>query len=134
MTVLIIFLLVVMITIYLISTLLVLLRKFKNIYKQRFSTRTFYSLVAFYIISKMILCTVLLIEILSQIPNQWDTLKGEDIEIVLKNSIVLADMSIIELFLVALYLYLKVCFISMGKEQNVVNIYYYTFHIRYTEN
>ena len=62
----------------------------------------------------MILCSILLIHIITEIPK-WENIKGEDIEIVLKNSIQLADLTILQLFFFALYYYLKLCFLAMDK-------------------
>lgn len=78
-TVLLVFLLVVIIAIYLVSTLLVLVRKFGNIIKSRPSTKVYYSIVIIYIITKLVLCAILMIRILSEMPNQYENLKGEDI-------------------------------------------------------
>jgi hypothetical protein len=76
--VLLVFLWVVIIAIYLLTLLLVFVRKFKHIFSSRRSTKVYYSVVLLYIISKMILCSILLIHIISQIP-QWSNIKGEDI-------------------------------------------------------
>jgi hypothetical protein len=77
-TVLLVFLWVVIIAIYLITLLLVFFRKFRNIFKSRRSSKVYYSVVLLYIASKTILCSILLIHIITEIPK-WENIKGEDI-------------------------------------------------------
>lgn len=68
-TVLLVFLWVVTIAIYLITLLLIFFRKFRSIFKSRRSTKVYYSVVLVYIASKMILCAILLIHIISEMPK-----------------------------------------------------------------
>jgi len=49
--------------------LLIFFRKFKNIFKARSSTKVYYSVVFFYIASKLILCAILIVRILAEMPN-----------------------------------------------------------------
>jgi len=98
--VLILFIEVVIISIYLISLSLVMARRAKRL--MGLHNRKYYLAVVFYLGSKLILCAILVLRIIIGIPNQWTDLDANFIEIVIKNGIVLADLSIIELFLTAL--------------------------------
>lgn len=71
--------------------------------------RKYYSLVLFYIASKLVLCAVLLVQVVVGMANDWDNIQPQQVELIIKAAIVLADLAIIELFLVALETYLSHC-------------------------
>lgn len=64
-------------------------------------------MILIYISIKIIICVILLIPILAGISAEWEDLKPSYIEIMLKNSIILGDLCVIELFLIALEYYLS---------------------------
>lgn len=99
---------IVIIVIYLISLLLVVIRRAKRLIELR--NRKYYLAVAFYIASKLILCSILIMEIIVGIANDWKDLKSEQIELIIKTGLILADFSIIELFLISLETYFVLCF------------------------
>lgn len=88
--------------------LFIMIRKVKSIMKT--SIKTYYVTVSFYVITKMVLCTVIMVYILKDTPNQWTNVESEQVEKIFKSGLVLADLSIVLLFLVAMEYYLRLCF------------------------
>ena len=107
-TVLILFVEVVIISIYLISLALVVVRRAKKLFELH--NRKYYLAVVFYIASKLVLCAILVLRIIIGIPEEWKNLEGRFVEIIVKTAITLADFSIIVLFLVALEIYFALYF------------------------
>jgi hypothetical protein len=98
-TILIIFVEMVIAVIYLISLLLVVIRRAKKLIQLR--NRIYYLIIAFYIVTKLLLCSILIIEIIAGIPEE-DNITAADIEKLFITGLVLADFSITELFLISL--------------------------------
>lgn len=76
--------------------------------------RKYYLVIAFYIASKLILCLVLLVQIVVGMANQWTNIDPDQFELLIKTSLVLANFSVVELFLVALEIYLTHCFSAIS--------------------
>lgn len=84
-----IFLVVMLITFYLISLGFVLGRKALRLLHCR--CRKYYLIVLFYVLTKMTICGILSIQIAVGIPNQWADLGEAHVEMLFKNAIVLGD-------------------------------------------
>ena len=104
-TVLILFLGLVIVFIYLVALLLIVVRRAKKLIELH--NRRYYFIIAFYIITKIIVCIVLGIEIIVGITSNWVNLSATQIEAMVKTAIVLADLCVIELFLISLEYYFK---------------------------
>ena len=68
-TVLIIFVEVVIVSIYLISLTLVVVRRAKKLFELH--NRKYYVAIVFYIISKLVLCAIIVLRIIIGIPQEW---------------------------------------------------------------
>jgi len=99
-TVLILFLALVIIFIYLIALLLIVIRRAKKLIELH--NRKYYFFIAFYIVTKIIVCIILGIEIIVGMASNWVNLSAAEIESMIKTAIVLANLSVIELFLISL--------------------------------
>lgn len=99
-TILILFIEIVIIVIYLIILLLIVVKNAKKFLQMQ--SRNYYLIVTFYIVSKLIICGILIVQIIVGIANQWTNIEPNSVEVMIKVGIVLADLSIIELFLTAL--------------------------------
>lgn len=104
-TVLMLFVGLVMVFIYLMVMLLVVVRRAKKLIELH--NRRYYLVITFYIVSKLIVCSILGIEVIVGMTSNWENLSGAQIETLIKTALVLADMSIIELFLISLENYFK---------------------------
>lgn len=104
-TVLILFLALVIVFIYLIALLLIVIRRAKKLIELH--NRRYYFFIAFYIVTKVIVCIILGIEIIVGIASSWVNLSASEIESMIKTAIVLANLSVIELFLISLQNYFK---------------------------
>lgn len=89
-----------MVSVYLIAVLLVLVRRAKKLLQLH--NKKYYFTIVLYIASKIVICAILLIQIIAGIRNDWADLSPDHVEIMLKNAIALADMAVIELFLIGL--------------------------------
>lgn len=92
-TVLILFVEIFFVLIYLVSLMLVIIRRAKKLII--LENRKYYVIIAFYIVSKMILCLILIIQIIVGMTNQWSHIDPNQVELLIKTGIVLADFSII---------------------------------------
>jgi hypothetical protein len=99
-TVLIIFVEIAIFVVYLVSLLLVVVRRAKRLIELR--NRKYYITIAFYISTKLMLCALLIVSIVAGISDQWQNLDSADVELVIKTAFILADFAIIELFLISL--------------------------------
>jgi hypothetical protein len=104
-TILILFLALVIVFIYLVALLLIVVRRAKKLIELH--NRRYYFFIAFYIFTKIIVCIVLGIEIIVGITSNWVNLSAMQIEAMIKTAIVLANLSIIELFLTSLEYYFR---------------------------
>lgn len=91
---------VVIVFIYLFSLLLIVIRRAKKLIE--LYNRRYYLVIVFYIASKLIICSVLTIEMIVGVANSWENLSSDSIELMIKTGLVLADFAIIELFLISL--------------------------------
>jgi hypothetical protein len=71
-------------------------------------------IIVFYIATKLILCLILIIQIIVGMTNQWAEIDPDQFELLIKTGLVLANFSVIELFLVALEIYLTHCFSALS--------------------
>jgi len=106
-TVLILFIGVTIAVIYLTCLLLIVIRRAKKLIE--LYNRRYYLVIVFYIASKLIICAVLTIEVIVGIANSWENLSSDNIELMIKTGLVLADFSVIELFLISLEHYFTLC-------------------------
>ena len=104
-TVLILFVEIVIIAIYLICLLLVIIRRARKLIDCK--NRKYYAAVVFYVLSKMIVSAIIVIQIIVGISTGWENLSPSHIELLIKTAIVLADFSVVELFLISLQAYFK---------------------------
>ncbi len=107
-TVLILFVEIVFIMIYLISLLLIVIRRAKKFIVAH--NKKYYLIIFFYIVTKLVLSAILIVKVIVGMANQWSNIEPSEVEIIVKTSLVLANFSAIELFLVALEVYLSHCF------------------------
>lgn len=82
------------------SLLLVVVRRAKRL--MDLHNRKYYMMVLFYIISKLILCAILIVQVIVGMAKSWSNIEPGQVELIIKTGIVLADFCMIELFLVAL--------------------------------
>lgn len=59
-------------------------------------------MIAFYILTKLIICTIIVIQVIVDFANSDQDIKSESLELYIKTGIVLADYSLIELFFINL--------------------------------
>lgn len=111
-TVLILFVELVIVAIYLVSLLLVVMRRAKRLLELH--NRKYYLVVVFYIASKLVLAAILVVQIIVGMANNWTNIEPAHVELFVKTALVLADLSIIELFLVALETYLSHCMFAVS--------------------
>jgi hypothetical protein len=79
--------------IYLVSLMLVMIRRAKKLIEMH--KRKYYVIVAFYIVSKLILCIVLIVQIVVGMGNQWSNIDPDQVELLVKTSLVLSNFSVI---------------------------------------
>ena len=60
------------------------------------------------------LCAILVVEIILGMANQWSNIDPAQVELIVKTGLVLADLCMVELFLVALETYLTHCFSAVA--------------------
>lgn len=113
------FLALVIIFIYLVALLLVVVGRAKKLIELH--NRRYYFFIAFYIFTKMAVCIILGIEIIVGIASGWVNLSGAQIEAMIKTAIVLANLSVIELFLISLENYFKLCLSTLHDTLTKVN-------------
>jgi hypothetical protein len=66
-------------------------------------------MILFYVGSKLIICAVLIIEMIVGVAKNWENLDSDSIELMIKTGLVIADFTIIEMFLISLEHYFKLC-------------------------
>lgn len=93
--------------IYLVSLLLVMVRRARRL--MELHNRKYYIMVAFYIASKLVLCSILIVQVIVGMASSWTNIEPSQVELFIKTAIVLADFCMIELFLMALETYLSHC-------------------------
>lgn len=92
-TILILFVEIFFILIYLISLALVTIRRAKKLLELQ--NRKYYMIIVFYIGSKLILCLILIVQIIVGMTNQWSNIDPDQVELIIKTGLVLADFSVI---------------------------------------
>lgn len=108
------------ILIYLVSLALVVIRRAKKLINS--PNRKYYVAIVFYIASKLILCVILVVKVIVGMTNQWSNIDPDQVELILKTSLVLTNFSVIELFLIALETYLTHCFSVVSDASSKVNL------------
>ena len=128
-TVLILFLALVIVFIYLIALLLIVIRRAKKLIELH--NRRYYFFIAFYIVTKVIVCIILGIEIIVGIASSWVNLSASEIESMIKTAIVLANLSVIELFLISLQNYFKLSLSTLHDTLTKVTLCIYKKQSKY---
>ena len=103
-TIILIFIMIVLNQIFLIAITIALCKKVRNVMKTK--VKSFYLMIMFYIVSKMVLIVIMEIKIIAGLSNDWENLTADLIEEYFKNVMVMADISIIELFLISFQYYM----------------------------
>lgn len=114
-TILLIFLFIVIQEIFLVSLVVVLLKKLKSILKP--SARKYYIFVGLYISTKLTMGIYLQVKILLGIHDQFRNIDSAMVERVFDNNIALADCFVVELFLVAFEHYMALSFSVCGNRR-----------------
>jgi hypothetical protein len=81
------------ILIYLVSLTLVTIRRAKKLLELQ--NRKYYMIIVFYIASKLIICLILIVQIIVGMTNQWLNIDPNQVELLIKTGIVLANFSVI---------------------------------------
>lgn len=66
--------------------------------------------MVFYIATKLILCSIVLVQVLLGIPESWKEVSSAEVENIVKTGFIMGDLCVIELFLVSLETYFSLCF------------------------
>lgn len=92
-SVLLIFLMIVILAIFCVCMLIVLIKKLPSVFKLK--TGKYYFFVLFYIVTKLVICGILIFKIMIDISNNFENVDAGDIEKYFKNTLILADCSLI---------------------------------------
>lgn len=102
-----------------ISLLVIMVKRSLKIWQ--FKVYRVFIYISFYIASKILTCTLLLIKILAGIKDQWKNLTPDSIELIFKDSIICSEISMAALFLVTFEFYYIVCMSAMPTFSNFLN-------------
>lgn len=101
------FLIVTVMSIFSISLLIIMIKRSMKI--NRFKIYQVFFIIIFYIATKILTCTILLIKIIAGIPTHWDNVTAGSLELLFKDSLIFSEMSLVELFLVSFQYYVYLC-------------------------